>query len=159
MILTAGGSPPRKTKLPPGSGMPPSPEDADGLSEDDGDLRCDDETDDGGEAMKTARGTATVMQCLYRKLYKKTRSLRSARRRQGTTGGRRRLLRRTQSISKWSCSVSSHRRRIFDHGRRNLDPPLPVDSEIYKAKGRWHHAAEGSQDEVVRYMRLIEAES
>ena len=52
--------------------------------------------------------------------------------------------------------VSPHRLRIFDHGRSDLD--LPVDSEIHKAKERWHHAVECSREEVVRYLRSVEAE-
>ena len=35
---------------------------------------------------------------------------------------------------------------------------LPVDSEIMKRKGRWHHAAEGSRKEVMRFMQLVLAE-
>ena len=35
---------------------------------------------------------------------------------------------------------------------------LPVDSEIMKRKGRWHHAVEGSRKEVMRFMRLVVAE-
>ena len=34
---------------------------------------------------------------------------------------------------------------------------LPVDSEIQKTKGRWYHATEGSQEEVVRHLRSVEA--
>ena len=35
---------------------------------------------------------------------------------------------------------------------------LPVDSVVHKAMGRWHHAVAGSQEEVVRYLRSVEAE-
>ena len=53
-------------------------------------------------------------------------------------------------------SMLSHRLRILI--TVGAISTLPVDSVIHKAMGRWHHAVTGSREEVVRYLRSVEAE-
>ena len=71
-IKSASSTPPCKTtKLPPGHGAAPAPEETDGLDDDD-ELHFEpyvDDEEDGEDGQPHPYGTAEVLQCLYANLY------------------------------------------------------------------------------------------
>ena len=178
-IMSAGGSPPRKKGLPPGKGAPPRPEDAGGLSDGDDDTRRDDESVDGGTETVTAHGTAPMMQCMYTEFYGNPAPSKAQMVATGESERSPALVEAdakrvktellgacsaptTTTIITFSCSES---KRALCHPTASgflitagAISTLSVDSEIHKAKMGWHHAVEGSLEEVVRYLRSVEAE-
>ena len=69
-IQSASGTPPRKKTLPPGHGATPTPEEMDGLDDDDDDFgQHDDDAEYGEDGMSHPHGTAEVLKCLYADLY------------------------------------------------------------------------------------------
>ena len=123
-IKHAAGSPPRKKRgLSPNHGASPAPEEMDGLDDDDDDdVQHDGDSANGGAEAANPYGKTEVLRCSYLDLQdtiKPTKSQMMA------TDGSERSSDEVKTDGKRveEKLLSAHRRRrIFDHGRTDLDP-------------------------------------